>query len=166
LKRLKITPLKKYQFLAGFVSSYLLLLFLQVILYILVAWLVFGYTFSGNYGQIAMLIAGCGLLFLVLGIAIANLVPSVDLGNNIVRFLNFPASFLCGIFLPTESLPKILRWFSVAHPLTYFAKAIRNVVNYNATFQENLSDYSILAIILVITAVVSLTTFKWEEQVV
>ncbi|MBN9383290.1 MAG: ABC transporter permease [Chitinophagaceae bacterium] len=166
LKRLKITPLKKYEFLTGFVISYLLLLFLQVILYILIAWLVFGYTFTGNYLQIAMLIAGCSLLFLVLGIVIANLVPSVDSGNNIIRFLNFPASFLCGIFLPTESLPRILRWFSVAHPLTYFARAIRNVVNYSASFHENLSDYSILAIILVVVTVVSVTTFKWEEQVV
>ena len=164
LKRLKITPLKKYEFLAGFISSYLLLLLLQVVLYILIAWLVFGYSFSGNYFQIAILITGCGLLFLVLGIVIANLVPSVDAGNNLIRFLNFPASFLCGIFLPIDSLPKALQYFSVAHPLTYFARAIRNAVNYGASFQENLPSYIILAAILIVCTVVSLTTFSWEEQ--
>jgi ABC-2 type transport system permease protein len=164
LKRLKITPLKKYEFLAGFISSYLLLLLLQVLLYIFIAWLVFGYSFSGNYLQIALLITGCGLLFLVLGIVIANLVPSVDAGNNLIRFLNFPASFLCGIFLPIDSLPRVLQYFSVAHPLTYFARAIRNAVNYSASFQENLSNYLILAAILIVCTVVSLTTFNWEEQ--
>ena len=164
LKRLKITPLKKYEFLIGFISSYLLLLLLQAVLYIFIAWLVFGYTFSGNYLQIAILIFGCGLLFIVLGIVIANLVPSIDSGNNIIRFLNFPASFLCGIFIPVENLPKLLQWFSVIHPLTYFAVAMRNAVNYNATFSDNATNYLILASTLIVLSIISVITFKWEEQ--
>lgn len=164
LKRLKITPLKKYEFLAGFVSSYFLLLLLQAILYIFIAWLVFGYVFTGNYLQIGILICSCGLLFIVLGVTIANIVPSLDFGNNIIRFLNFPASFLCGIFIPVESLPKVLGYFSVVHPLTYFAQAMRNAVNYDATFSENAANYVIIFLLLIVLGVISVITFQWEER--
>lgn len=164
LKRLKITPLRKYEFLIGFICSYLVLLLLQAVLYIFIAWLVFGYTFSGNYLQIGILIFTCGLLFIVLGITIANIVPSVDAGNNIIRFLNFPSSFLCGIFIPVDTLPKMLKYFSVVHPLTYFADAMRNAVNYDASFKENAANYIILAAILIFFSIVSVVTFKWEEQ--
>jgi len=165
LKRLKITPLKKYEFLIGFSLSYFVLLLLQAVLYILVAWVVFDYTFTGNYLQIAVLIFGCGLLFIVLGIAIANLAPTVDSGNNIVRLLNFPASFLCGIFIPIEALPKSLQFISRFHPLTYFANAMRNTVNYSATFSENSTNYIILISIFIIFSAIAVKSFKWEEQV-
>ena len=164
LKRLKITPLKKYEFLIGFITSYFILLLLQAILYIIIAWLVFGYVFTGNYLQIILLIISCGLLFILLGIAIANLVPSVDSGNNITRFLNFPASFLCGVFIPIKTLPKILQYISVFHPLTYFTKAMNNAVNHNATFGSNSSNYMIIAILLIAFSIVSIKTFKWEAQ--
>ncbi|WP_326983233.1 ABC transporter permease [Chryseobacterium sp. MYb264] len=164
LKRLKITPLKKYEFLTGFIAAYFILLLLQAVLYIFIAWLVFGYVFTGNYLQIGLLIMCCGLLFILLGITVANIVPSVDSGNNIIRFLNFPASFLCGVFIPIETLPKILQYVSVIHPLTYFTAAMRNAVNYNAAFTGNASNYMIIFILITVLAVVSVKTFKWEAQ--
>jgi ABC-2 type transport system permease protein len=164
LKRLKITPLKKYEFLVGFISSYLVLLLLQSLLYILIAWLVFDFTFTGNYLQIAVLISSCGLLFILLGITIANVFPSIDAGNNVIRFLNFPASFLCGVFIPMNALPKALQYFGVVHPLTYFAEAMRNAVNYNASFADNLSSYIVIGGILLGLCIISVVTFKWEDQ--
>ncbi|MGV4413933.1 ABC transporter permease [Chryseobacterium sp. T1] len=164
LKRLKITPLKKYEFLIGFITSYFILLLLQAILYIFIAWLVFGYVFTGNYFQISLLIVSCGFLFILLGITIANIVPSVDSGNNIIRFLNFPASFLCGVFIPIETLPKILQYISVFHPLTYFTNAMRNAVNYNATFSGNSSNYVIIFTLIIVFSIISIKTFKWEAQ--
>lgn len=164
LKRLKITPLKKYEFLTGFTLSYLVLLLLQAILYIIIAWLVFDYTFTENFLQIGVLVVGCGLVFIVLGVAIANLAPTIDSGNNIVRFLNFPASFLCGIFIPIEALPRSLQWLAQIHPLTYFADAMRNTANYSATFLENKTNYIILGTIFIVFCVISIRSFKWEEQ--
>ncbi|MCJ7934775.1 MAG: ABC transporter permease [Chryseobacterium sp.] len=164
LKRLKITPLKKYEFLIGFITSYFILLLLQAILYIFIAWLVFGYVFTGNYLQISLLIVSCGLLFILLGITIANIVPSIDSGNNIIRFLNFPASFLCGVFIPIETLPKILQYISVFHPLTYFTSAMHNAVNYNSAFSGNSTNYIIIFILMIVFSVISIKTFKWEAQ--
>lgn len=164
LKRLKITPLTKLEFLTGFILSYFVLLILQAILYIMTAWLVFQYSFTGDMIQIVTLIGGCGLLFIVLGVLIANLVPSVDFGSNIIRFLSFPASFLCGVFIPIDTLPKVLQSFSVVHPLTYFTKALRNAVNNGASWHDNAGNYWILAIIFVLLSVTSILTFEWDEQ--
>jgi ABC-2 type transport system permease protein len=164
LKRLKITPLKKYEFLAGFTLSYLVLLLMQAVLYIIIAWLVFDYTFTENFLQIGVLVVSCGLLFIILGVAIANLAPTIDSGNNIVRFLNFPASFLCGIFIPIEALPNSLQWLAKVHPLTYFADTMRNTANYSATFLDNKNNYIILGVLFVIFCFVAVRSFKWEEQ--
>lgn len=164
LKRLKITPLKKFEFLTGFTISYMILLLLQTILYIVLAATVFGYTFNENILQIAIIIFTCGLVFMVLGICLANISPSLDSGNNIVRFINYPASFICGVFIPIETLPKVFQFISYFHPLTYFSNAIRNAVNYSATFVDNLSNYIIIFSLLIIFSVISVITFKWEEQ--
>jgi len=141
LKRLKITPLKKSEFLLGYALSYFIFLIAQVFLYLLVGTIFFKYTFTENLLQVAILIISTGVLFMSLGLCIVNLSKSIDIGNNIIRFLNFPASFLCGVFIPLETMPKIMQGLAYCHPLTYLVRAIQGAANLSASFHDNLTDY-------------------------
>lgn len=164
LKRLKITPLSKSEFLIGFVLSYFVFLVIQTIFYLIIGWLFFGYTFKENYIQVAVLIISTGVLFMALGLAIINISKSSDVGNNIIRFLNFPASFLCGVFIPFDAMPKTMQIISYFHPLTYLVKAIQGVANLSWGFFDNIVNYLVILLVIVVSSILAIKTFVWEEQ--
>ena len=164
LKRLKITPLKRYEFLFGYSLSYLSLLVIQVILFLIAARILFGYYFTANFFQIGLLLFFSCILFITLGLTLSNIMPSIESGNTLVRIVNFPAAFICGVFLPVESLPKALQVVSYMHPLTYIVDALRNAANFSATFHDNKINYVVIVTVIIFSMGTAVLNFKWEEQ--
>lgn len=164
LKRLQITPLKKWEFLLGYVSCYLCIMALQILGYYGIANLVFGYSFYGTLINVIAILIGSSILFMLLGIFLCNACNTVENGNNFNRFFIFPAGFICGVFIPLSSLPEVIQNVAWFHPLTYLVEAIRKVANYNEPFL-NFGYYILGYLILTsILAYFSIKTFKWKEN--
>lgn len=64
-----------------------------------------------------------------LGLFIAVSVSEVFEAQTFSNFFRFPMMFLCGLFLPIQSLPIFIRPLSYALPLTYGADLLRTAVN-------------------------------------
>jgi len=64
-----------------------------------------------------------------LGLFIAVSVREVFEAQTFSNFFRFPMVFLCGLFIPVEKLPALLRPLSYALPLTYGADALHGAVN-------------------------------------
>lgn len=164
LKRLKITPLKKWEFLLGYGGSYLCIMILQNIFYIFLAITIFDYSFSGSLPAIISVILLSALLFIGLGIMLSNYVSSVESGNNIITLLTFPAAFLCGIFMPMDSMPSYVQHISNIHPLTHLASIMRGIANYNASINDFANLFGFLIVLFLLITVYSLKSFKWQEK--
>lgn len=165
LKRLKITPLKKWEFLLGYGGSYLSIMILQNIFYVILAITIFNYSFSGSWVSLVSVITLSSLIFIGLGILIGNLVSTVENGNNIISFTTFPSAFLCGIFMPLDSMPQIVQMIAKLHPLTHLADIMRGVANYNNPINDYYVLLLILAILLLVIAFTSIRSFKWQEKI-
>jgi ABC-2 type transport system permease protein len=164
LKRLKITPLTRGEFLLGYALSQGAIVAVQLLLFWVVAAVAFGYRASGSLPQLAAVTALGAAEFVCLGLILGNLAPSTEAGANLVRFLTFPAAFLCGVFVPAEALPRYLAIGAAAYPLTPFAGAMRATANYGAPPGAITTQLLAMAVVLVVAATLAVRTFRWEEQ--
>jgi ABC-2 type transport system permease protein len=55
------------------------------------------------------------------------------------NFFRFPMVFLCGLFIPLEQLPRVVRPLSYLFPLTYGADILRFSVNHQASINRIVS---------------------------
>lgn len=164
LKRLQISPIKKGEFLMGYIGCYLCIMFLQIVGYFLIAKLLFGYEINGNILNVILILSASSLLFVLFGIFLCNACNTVENGNNFNRFFVFPASFLCGVFIPLSALPQMIQNTAWFHPLTYFVEVIREVANFNEpllSFKYYIVGYIILIFFI---SIISIKTFKWKEK--
>lgn len=164
LQRLKLTPLTRVEFLGGFAMSQGLILGVQLALYWAVAVIGFGYHSSGVPATIALVTAVGAAEFVCVGLVLGAMAPSIEAGSHLVRFLTFPAAFLCGVFVPLDTLPRHLAQVAGWYPLTPFAQALRAAANQSATLPALATPLALMAAALVIAAALATWAFRWEEQ--
>lgn len=64
-----------------------------------------------------------------LGLFIAVSVSEVFEAQTFSNFFRFPMMFLCGLFIPIETLPNFIQPFSYILPLTYGADVLKSSIN-------------------------------------
>jgi len=78
-----------------------------------------------------------------LGLFISVSVSEVFEAQTFSNFVRFPMMFLCGLFIPIERLPVLLRPISYALPLTYGADILKTSINQNGIIPSWIS-FSVL----------------------
>ena len=79
-----------------------------------------------------------------LGLFIAVAVNEVFEAQTFSNFFRFPMMFLCGLFIPIESLPIFLRPVSFVLPLTYGADTLKHYINGNGIIAPWLNFLTLL----------------------
>jgi ABC-2 type transport system permease protein len=164
LKRLFVTPLRPFEFIASLIASRLLLVLTQVTLMLLVANLVFDISI---YGSIVLLYAFAilgSILFLGIGFALGGVANTQNAVMAIGNLVIFPQIFLAGIFFSVDSLPVWLQ--PVAHilPLNFVSHALREIANSGATLSDLGIDILGIMVWLVIGVALAVRLFKWGES--
>jgi ABC-2 type transport system permease protein len=80
-----------------------------------------------------------------LGLLIAVAVAEVFEAQTLSNFFRFPMMFLCGLFIPLDDLPELLRPLSYALPLTYGADILHGAVSHSTAMPQGLSFGTLLA---------------------
>ncbi|MGE4453048.1 MAG: ABC transporter permease [Sphaerochaeta sp.] len=94
-----------------------------------------------------------------LGLFIAVSVNEVFEAQTFSNFFRFPMVFLCGLFIPLEQLPRVVRPLSYVFPLTYGADILKFSVNHQASINRIVS-FAILLLYAVGLFVVSTHSIK------
>src|SRR5579863_4570762 len=119
LKRLRATPLRPQTILTAHVLVKLALTLVTLVLMVLagkryypinVSVPIFGFA-------IALLISTWSILSI--GFLIASIVPTARFAQPIGAAILYPMIALCGLFVPLESLPRVLQSAARVLPLTY-----------------------------------------------
>jgi ABC-2 type transport system permease protein len=99
-----------------------------------------------------------GALFLIavtstlLGLFIAVSVKEIFEAQTFSNFFRFPMIFLCGLFIPLQTLPLFLRPLSYILPLTYGADILKSSINQNGHLGLLLNFVVLLGFSLVLFA--------------
>ncbi|MCX6808783.1 MAG: ABC transporter permease [Candidatus Berkelbacteria bacterium] len=126
-KRLTVTPMKSWWFIINEVLSRLVLNFIQISIILLIGRYMFDAHIYGNYFVIYALALLGGVLFQLIGFAIASIVKTADAAQGAAMAITIPMMFLGGVFFPVDGLPKWL--FSIVQylPLAPLLRMIRGV---------------------------------------
>jgi ABC-2 type transport system permease protein len=162
LKRLVASPMPRWQYLASFLLSRLLLLVIEVAAFLGFARLVFGVPFRGPLWQLAVLCVLASVSFSALGLLISSRAKTMEAASGLMNLVMLPMWILSGIFFSAERFPATIQPFVRALPLTAAIDALRANMLQGTTINHLLGPVAILLAWLVLPFMVSLRIFRWR----
>lgn len=160
-RRLAVTPLPKWIFLAGQILHRLTVVVLQSMVMLVAGWLVFGITNQGSYLALALVLAigtGC---FMAMGFALSGFAQTTETYGAISNIFFFPMMFLSGVYFTLDSAPKWLQESVVVLPLSPYIKALRGIFNDGAHLSDHLAGLAIVGVWAIVAFGVAVKRFKW-----
>jgi ABC-2 type transport system permease protein len=157
IERLRVTPVSRLALLLGRALRDVVVLLVQSILLILVAWPL---GLKGNFFGIVIalgLLIPMGLMIASCSYAVALVLKNENALAATLNFFNMPLLLLSGIILPLSLAPALLRTIADFDPFSYAVNAAR------ALFNGNLGDSSV-ALGFVIMGVLAVLAVFWAAR--
>ncbi len=161
LRRLRTTPISPFVVLAAQVIVDFTMTFLGMVVLIVVGSLVYHIHFEGD--PISML-AGfilCSLSFFGIGFILAGALPSARTAWVTGMVLMYPMMYFSGAFFPLDKLSPTVQMVSKFMPLTYVVNLLRGLW-FGDSLGDHLLDVGILSVVLLLSIIISVETFRWE----
>ena len=155
IEQLNVTPLRRGELVVGKLIPYIIIAYVQVILILTTAVLIFSMPIRGNL----LLLLSLTSLFLMFSLGIGLLISTVSrtqfqaMQASVLVLL--PSILLSGFIFPVESMPKLAQWISAFIPLTYFLRIVRGIVVKGIGIEYLWQDTVILAAMGVFTLILA-----------
>ncbi len=162
LRRLMATPMSIASFISSQIIIRVIIALLQMALLLGIAVWVFGAHVMGSPLLLSAIVVEGALVFIALGFAIASFANSDQTAMAVANVITMPMMFLSGVFFPTDTFPKFIQPLIKVLPLTYLARALREVMMRGSGFDAVAKDMGILAIFGIAIFLVSVRAFRWE----
>ena len=128
LEQLMVTPVKRYQLMAGKLIPYLIITLVQLQVAILLAGLIFGLELAGSYFTLILFSVVYLFTSLGLGILISSRVNSQQQAMFFSWFIMVVMILLSGFFVPIRNMPQSIQWISFINPLSHYMTVLREIV--------------------------------------
>lgn len=162
LKRMVASPMPRWQYLASFLLSRLIMLVIEVVAFLGFARLVFGVPFRGSLGQLAFLCVLTSLSFSALGLLVASRARTMEAASGLMNLVMLPMWILSGVFFSATRFPAVIQPLVHALPLTAAIDALRANMLQGTNLTHLVSPIAILLGWLVVPFLVSLRIFRWR----
>jgi ABC-2 type transport system permease protein len=162
LKRLVASPMPRWQYLASFLLSRLVMLVVEVAAFLGFARLVFGVPFRGSIAQLSLLCILTSLSFSALGLLTASRAKTIEAVSGLMNFVMFPMWIFSGVFFSSTRFPAVVQPLIRALPLTAAIDAMRGNMLQGMSLQQLLAPVAILLAWLIIPFAISLRIFRWR----
>jgi ABC-2 type transport system permease protein len=162
LKRLVASPMPRWQYLASFLLSRLLLLVIEVAAFLGFSRLVFGVPFRGSLWQLGLLCVLASVSFSALGLLISSRAKTMEAASGLMNLAMLPMWILSGIFFSADRFPAVLQPFVRALPLTAAIDALRANMLQGATLNHLIEPVAVLLAWLIVPFAISLRIFRWR----
>jgi ABC-2 type transport system permease protein len=162
LKRLVASPMPRWQYLASFLLSRLIMLVIELVVFLGFARLAFGVPFRGSLGDLAFLCLLTSLAFSALGLLIASRAKTMEAASGLMNLVMMPMWILSGVFFSASRFPAIIQPLVRALPLTAAIDALRGNMLQGLSLPQLAVPVLTLLAWLVIPFFVALRIFRWR----
>ena len=162
LKRLVASPMPRWQYLASYLLSRLLMLVVEVVGFLGFARLVFGVPFRGSLWQLGFLCVLTSMAFSALGLLVASRAKTMESASGLMNLVMFPMWILSGVFFSASRFPAIIQPVVKALPLTAAIEAMRGNMLQGMNLTQQTTQIAILLAWLVVPFVIALRIFRWR----
>jgi ABC-2 type transport system permease protein len=162
LKRLVASPMPRWQYLASFLLSRLVMLVIEVVAFLGFARLVFGVPFRGSILQLTFLCVLTSLAFSALGLLVASRAKTMEAASGLMNLVMLPMWILSGVFFSASRFPAVVQPVVRALPLTAAIDALRGNMLQGMNLGQMVAPVAILLAWLVVPFAVALRIFRWR----
>ncbi|HUN86706.1 MAG TPA: ABC transporter permease [Terracidiphilus sp.] len=162
LKRFVASPMPRWQYLASFLLSRLVLLVIEVGVFLGFAKIAFGVPFRGSLWELGALCVLTSLAFSALGLLIASRAKTMEAASGLMNLVMLPMWILSGVFFSASRFPAVIQPIVRALPLTAAIDALRGNMLQGMHLSQMLAQIGILLLWLVLPFAISLRIFRWR----
>ena len=162
LKRMVASPMPKWQYLAAFLLSRMVMLLIEVAVFLTFTRVVFGVPFRGSLVELGILCLMTSLAFSALGLLVASRAKTTEAVSGLMNLVMLPMWILSGIFFSASRFPAVIQPVVRALPLTAAIDAIRGNMLQGMSLSHEMAPVSILLAWVVVPFAVSVWIFRWR----
>ena len=145
IEQINVTPIKKYQFIAGKLIPFWIIALFELAIGLLIARLVFNVPILGNIFLIFLVASVYLVVVLGLGLFISTITDTQQQSMFISWFILVIFILMSGLFTPVESMPEWARNLNLVNPIAYFISIIRMIMLKGSGFKDIMVTLFILA---------------------
>ena len=146
IEQINVTPIKKWQFIAGKLLPFLAIGLFDLGFGLLVARLAFNIPIRGSL----FLLFGMGAIYLILVLSLGLFISTISDTQQQATFAAFFMTtvfiLMSGLFTPVESMPDWAQKLDYANPLYYFVKIMRSVLIKGSGFFDIFNEFAALSV--------------------
>lgn len=135
LEQLIVTPLRKYQLLLGKLFPFLILTFVEMVIIINAAKIIFSIEFVGSQPLLAALASLYLFTTLGLGIFISTITSTQQQAMFLAWFFMVFMLLMSGFLIPIENMPAFLQKITYLNPMRYFIYITRDIFQKGSNVQ-------------------------------
>ncbi len=144
IEQINVTPIKKYQFIAGKLIPFWLIANIDLAIGLLLAYFVFNIPVMGSIVLLFTVASVYLVGILSIGLVISTLTNTMQQAMFISWFFLVIFILMSGLFTPIESMPNWAQIINHANPVSYFIKMNRMIMLKGSGFIDIKNDFIIL----------------------
>lgn len=161
LRRLKATPLRKFEFLSAQVLSRLMVTLSASALVFIGTHLFLDYKMVGSIALLAVVAVLGALSMITIGLAIACRTESKEFADGLLNAITFPMLLLSEVWFSLDGSPGWVQAIAQVLPLTHVLEAARAVMLDNAGFGDIWMHLAVLVGVCAAGMWASVKLFRW-----
>lgn len=162
LKRMVASPMPRWQYMASFILSRLLMLVIEVAVFVGFARLAFGVPIRGSLVDLGIICLITSLAFSALGLLIASRARTMQAASGLMNLVMLPMWILSGVFFSASRFPAVIQPLVQALPLTAANDALRSNMLQGIGLSHLMMPMMILLAWLVVPFAVTMKIFRWR----
>jgi len=162
LKRLVATPMSRAEYLASYVISRFVLLFVEAGVLLGASALLFGVPMRGSLIAIALIVVVSALSFGGIGLLIASRSKTIEGVSGLMNLTMLPMWVLSGVFFSSENFPARIQPLIKALPLTATNDALRAAMLRGVDLRGLWPQLAVLTAWMVVSFAIALKIFRWR----
>ena len=160
LETLLATPTRPYEVMVGKITPYVFVGFIQVIIMLAGARILFGVPFSGSPLAFAIAVSLFILVNLSLGFLFSTVARTQMQAMQMTFFVFLPSILLSGFMFPFAGMPAWAQTIGQALPTTHFIHAVRAIMLKSAQLPDVIDDIWPLGVIFAVIATVAMLRYR------
>jgi len=136
LKRLSVTPVRSYEYLAAQIFSRLFIMLATTITVYICCVFLYDFHCRGSYFTLLIVFFAGAFSMISIGLLIAARISSEELAGGLLNLISWPMMFLSGVWFSLEGTSPWVQWVSKIFPLTHLIECARKIMNDGAGLSE------------------------------
>jgi ABC-2 type transport system permease protein len=161
IEQINVTPIQKYQFIAGKLVPFWIIAMFELAFGLVVAKIFFNIPIVGSVG----LVFGVAAIFLVavlaLGLIISTVSDTMQQSMFLTWFFMVVFILMSGLFTAVESMPEWARAINIINPIAYFIEIIRMIMLKGSGLKNIM--HQLVALIIYSFAALSIAVWRYKK---